>query len=340
MKKKLAIFLLISIFMFSLVACSTKNSNQQNSDSNTSNNTSQSNIDVNIAGLKGPTSIGMIKMFDEKPSLGKNITSIYSVANTPDILVAKLVKKEVDIAALPTNVASKMYNKTNGAYKLAAINTFGMLYLVTNNVKINDWSDLKGKKINIIGKGSTPDYVFNFLLKKNGINPEKDVELDYSLNQAELAQAIAANKVNIAVLPEPFVTMVIMKNKNVKISMNLQDEWEKIQGENSPIAMGCIVVRTDFAKTHPKAVNTFLKEYEKSINWVNKNPEKAGILVKKFGVLDNAKLAEKAIPNCNIRFLNADKAKNTVNSFLKVLYDFTPSSVGGKLPDEGFFYKK
>jgi len=340
MKRKFIIFFLISIFVFSLIGCTSKTSNKQNSNINTSNNTNQNKITVNIAGLKGPTSIGMIKMFDEKPSLGKNITSIYTIANTPDILVAKLIKKEVDIAALPTNVASKMYNKTNGAYKLAAVNTFGMLYLVTNNIEINSWNDLKGKKINIIGKGSTPDYVFNYLLKKNGINTEKDVNLDYSLSQAELAQAVAANKVNIAVLPEPFVTMVTMKNKNVKISMNLQDEWKNIQGEDSPIAMGCVVVRSDFAKAHPEAVNTYLNKYENSINWVNKNPEKAGVLVQKFGVLNNAKLTEKAIPNCNIRFLDASKAKNTVNAFLNILYNFTPSSIGGKLPDEGFFYKK
>jgi NitT/TauT family transport system substrate-binding protein len=353
MKKNIFVLLIISLFIVSFTGCSNNNSikksndkqsNQANSmntsDSENKNDVDKTNLSIKIAGLKGPTSIGMIKLFEDKPSLGENIDSTYEVANTPDIINAKLISKEVDIAALPTNLASVMYNKTDGAYKLAAVNTFGMLYLVTNGIEINDWNDLKGKKINIIAKGSTPDFVFNYLLKQNNIDAQKDVDLDYSLTHAELAQAVIANKVDIAILPEPFVTMVTMKNKNVKVALNLQDEWKTFQGENSPISMGCIVVRSEFAKSNPEAVNTFLAEYEKSINWVNNNNAEAGVLVEKHGILSKAKLIEKAIPNCNIKFLNADDSMDTVNSFLKILYDFNPDFVGGKLPDEGFFYKK
>lgn len=363
MKKSLTILLSVILLLLSLVGCSS-NTKVNNSKENVTNNKQTSSntnkkgeednseaknkteektgiIDMNIIGLKGPTSIGMIKLFEKNPSLDKNIKSSYSIANTPDLLIGKLFNNEVDIAALPTNVASVIYNKTEGKYKLAAVNTLGVLYVVTkNNIEINNFEDLKGKKINMSGKGSVPDFAFKYLLKKNNLDAEKDIQLDYSLDHSNLAQAVIAGDVDIALLPQPFVTMVTMKNKDIKIALDIQKEWESVEGDKSTLAMGCIVVKDEFAKAHPEAVDTFLEKYEESVNWVNSNPADAGALVEKFEILPKAKMAELAIPKCNIVFINANDSQKVLDNFFKILNDFNPKAVGGKLPDEGFYYKK
>ncbi|TCO78655.1 ABC transporter substrate-binding protein [Marinisporobacter balticus] len=333
--KKILSLMMFFLLVFSVVGCSKKD----NTYGDVQGNKAVEKEFVKIVGLKGPTSIGMIKMFEEKPFLGENLDSSYEIAGSPDILVSKLLSKEVDFAALPTNVAAKLYNKEAG-YEMAAINTWGVLYVMTQGETIKTWEDLKGKKINAIAKGSTPDVAFRYLLEKNGLDPEKDVTLDYTFNHVELAQAMIAGKVNIAVLPEPFVTMVSMKNKEATVAMNIQEEWENALGENAAIAQGCLVVRKDFAQKHPDAVKNFLDEYEKSINWVNENKEEAGKLIEKHGIGMKAKIAELAIPRCNIAFKDAQNAKETVQKYLKVLYDFSPKDVGGKLPDENFYYNQ
>ncbi|QZY55371.1 ABC transporter substrate-binding protein [Crassaminicella profunda] len=333
--KKLLSFMMIFLLLFSVIGCS----KEEATDENVKQEKVIEKEVVKIAGLKGPTSIGMIKMFEEKPILGENIDSAYEVAGTPNLLVSKLLSKEVDFAALPTNVAAKLYNKGAG-YKLAAVNTLGVLYVMTQGEEITRWDDLKGKKINMITKGSNPDVVFKYLLKKNGLDPEKDVTLDYTLSHAELAQAMAAGKVDISVLPEPFVTMVSMKNKNAKIVMNIQDEWKNVLGAGAGLVQGCLVVREEFAQKNPEVVKNFLAEYEKSIHWVNENTSEAGKLVEKHGIGMKAKMAELAIPRCNIVFKDAKESQKTVEKFLELLYDFSPKDVGGKLPDENFYYNQ
>ncbi|OFI01519.1 NMT1/THI5 like protein [Clostridium acetireducens DSM 10703] len=335
MKKRISIFLVISIFFITLMGCG----NNISTDNSKKPEENKKNVTVKIAGLKGPTSMGMIKMFEEKPSLGKGIQSNYEVVPTPDVLISKLVNSEFDIAAIPVNAASTIYNKT-GKYKFLAMNTWGMLYIVSNGVEVDSIKDLKDKKVYVSGKGMVPDFAFRYILKENGLNPEKDLNIDYTLSQhEELSQALISGKIKIALLPEPFVTMVTSKNKDIKVKLNIEEEWKKINNKSS-VATGCLVVRDEFAKENPEVVDTFLKEYEKSINWVNNNKEQASVLIEKFGILPKAKIAEMSIPRCSIRYMNAQDSKEKVNGFLKVLYDFTPKSTGGKLPDENFYYKK
>lgn len=296
-------------------------------------------VTIRIVALKGPTGVGLVQMLEEKPSLGKNVTTDYQVAETPDIVTARVLNKEIDIAALPTNVAANLYNKGSG-YNLLAINTWGNLYLVSNQVEISSWDDFKGKTINSIGLGATPDLVFRSLLIANGLDPEKDVTMDYSMTQVELAGALSAGRVALAVLPEPLVTTTLTKNASLKIVMGLEDELKKIHGEDIAIAQGCLVVREEFAKKHPEVVASFLKQYQESLTWVNSNLQEAGALVEKHNLWMTAAVAEKAIPRSNIRYMAALDAKPQVEAYFNVLLALAPQAVGGKLPDEGFYYKK
>jgi ABC-type nitrate/sulfonate/bicarbonate transport systems, periplasmic components len=294
---------------------------------------------VNIAALQGPTSIGMIKMIEDKPLLGQNVEANYQVAPSPDIMVSKLLKKEVDFAIIPTNLAAKIYNKGID-YKLAAMSTWGVLYLVGNETGLKEWNDFKGKTINSIGKGTTPDFLLRYLMERNGLNPEKDIIIDYSMEQVELAEALIANKVKLALLPEPFVTMTMTKNNDIAIIMNLQDEWNKITDEKIPFAQSGLAVSGEFAQKYPDIVVKVLEEYQKSISWVNNNPGEASLLVEKHNIGIKTEIAEKAIPRCNQRYEDAQSVKEAVNTYLKLIYNFSPNDIGGKLPDENFYYKK
>ena len=294
---------------------------------------------IRVAALNGPTGMGMVKMMEDA-QVNEDSSYEFSTYGAPDELLGKVINGEVDIAALPTNMASVIYNKTDGQIQLAAINTLGVLYVLEDGNEINSIEDLKGKKINVSGKGATPDFILQYLLKEHGLDPEKDVELDFSMQHADLAAAVAAGDAKIALLPQPHVTSALMKNENIRIALDITQEWEKVVGETNPLPMGCIVVQKEFAEKYPAVLDDFMNQYEDSVKWVNENHGEAGQLIEKHGILPNAKLAEKAIPKCNIVFLAGEEAKSPMNEFLKILLELNPASVGGELPGEDFYYIK
>lgn len=330
MKKRLYILSLIVLICFSVLfgGCA---SSQKNNDKN---DTSTKKEKIKIGALKGPTGIGMVKLMEE----GKDKYEI-TLFNSPDEIVSKVVNGDLDGAAVPSNLASVLYNKTKGEVKLAAINTLGVLYVVENGNDIKSIKDLKGKTVYSSGKGSAPEFIFNYILKKNGLEPDKDVKIEYKMQHSDLAASVAAKEVEIALLPEPFVTSSKMKNEDLKIPINLTKEWEKTSGDESKLVMGTVVFRNDFISSRKEDLNNFLQEYEKSVDFVNKNVESAGKLAEKYGVMPKAKIAELAIPKCNIVLIKGDEAKKSIEGFYKVLFQSNPKSIGGKMPDEGFYYK-
>ncbi len=295
-------------------------------------------VTLNVAALKGPTGMGMVKLMEGNEEKQGDIDYEFMVTGAPDELIGKVINGEVDIAALPTNMASVIYKKTNGQIQLAAVNTMGVLYILEKGNEIKSIADLKGKKIYSSGKGATPDYVLRYILKENGIDPEKDVEIDFTMQHADLATMVAAGDAEIALLPQPFVTTTVMKNKDVRIALDMTEEWNRVAGDGSKLAMGCIVVQKEFAENNKEALNKFLQEYEASVEWVNANHAEAGVLVEKYGILPKAKLAEMAIPKSSIVFVDAEESKDMLNGFYKILFDFNPKSVGGELPGEEFYY--
>jgi NitT/TauT family transport system substrate-binding protein len=293
-------------------------------------------VTVKIASLKGPTSIGMLKLHKENPSLGNNANSSYEIVPSPEVMISKILSNEVQIAALPTNVAAKLYNKGSG-YRIAAITGYGVLYLLQQTSDIKTWDDLKGKKINVISKGSTPDVALRYLLEKNGINILSDVTLDYTLEQVELSQLMIAGKADLAILPEPFVTMVTVKNPKVTIAFDIEQQWKKA-GNGDPMPMSCVVVNGDFADNHREIVDEFLKQYQQSTIWATGNIKDASLLVEEFKIGMDAATAEAAIPRCNIRFTTLDDSKEIIKNYINTILGFSPEDVGGKMPDENFYY--
>lgn len=293
-------------------------------------------INVKIASLKGPTSIGMLKLHKENPSLGNNVSSSYEIVPNPEVMVSKILSNEVQIASLPTNVAARLYNKGSG-YRIAAITGYGVLYLLQQTSDIRTWDDLRNKTINVISKGSTPDIALRYLLEKNGPNLLSDVTLDYTLEQVELSQLMIAGKADLALLPEPFVTMIIKRNPKVTIAFDIEQQWEKA-GNGDPMPMSCVVVNGDFADKHREIVDEFLKQYQQSTIWATENIKDASLLVEEFKIGMDAATAEEAIPRCNIRFTTLDDSKEIIKNYINTILGFSPEDVGGKMPDENFYY--
>ena len=341
MKKNTITISLCLVLALSLLAgCGTKNTASTTDVPETTISIAPSptkQVNVSIAGLAGPTSIGMIKMISEKALNSDAYAVSYEIAAAPDTLTAKVINGEVQIAALPTNSAAVLYNKTEGKIQFLAQNTLGVLYLVGKDASgVTSLKDLEGKTIAISGSGGVPQYAMEYILDKAGI--KDSVTLNYLTDHASTAQALLAGDADLAILPQPFVTQVLAKDATIKILLDINKEWDTASEGNSVLSMGCLVVNKAFADENPEFIAEFLAQYEVSVNFVNENPKDASGMVAEAGIVPSAELAEKAIPYCNIVFKDAQSAKSEINGFLQVLYGFNPASIGGAMPNDGFYY--
>ena len=296
-------------------------------------------ITIKIAAQKGPTGLGMVKLMQDSEEGSTVNTYDVTIASSPDAAVSMISSGEADVAALPTNTAAILYNKTSGNVQLAALNTLGVLYIVTNGEDISSIEDLKGKTVYSSGQGATPEYAFNYILTENGLTPGTDVTVEYKADHSELAASILSGDAKIAVLPEPFVTQVTAKDPNVQVALNLTDEWNKVAGDKSVLTMGCLVVRKDFAEQNKEAFDAFLDEYKESVEFTNNHVDEAAELSEKYDIMPAA-VAEKAIPNCNIVYMDGEEMQKKMPDFLNILFTANPKSVGGELPGEDFYYIK
>jgi NitT/TauT family transport system substrate-binding protein len=292
--------------------------------------------------LKGPTGMGMVQLMENSANGTAQNKYDIKLAAAPEEVSAAVIAGTVDIAAVPVNLASVLFNKPDVDISFAAINTLGVLYILENGNTVNSLNDLKGKKIYATGQGATPQYILEHLLKENGINPETDVEIEYIGEHAELATKLAANDAAIGLLPEPQVTSAMMTaqkngNTNLRIALNVTDEWQKLgDGE---LVQGCIIVSNKFKTEHPEEFAKFMAEYKASAAYVVENPKDASALIEKHGIVPKAALAEKAIPNCNICCVDGETGIAYMKNILEVLYNANPKSVGGKLPTDEFYGK-
>ncbi len=289
---------------------------------------------IKIATLKGPSAIGMIKMIDSlNQSDNQNIE--IKIYNEPIQVRKLMLENEVDFAILPTTMGAILYNK-GLPYKLAAIPVWGTLYLFGNDSTVKTWNDLKGKRINLMAKGMTPDVLFRYLLVQNGIDPNQDIILDYSFpTHIELANAVAANQADLAVISEPMVSLVMQKNKQVYPIMDLNAEWKKVN--EIPIAQTAFLVHHDFILQNKIELERILQSYKNSSSWVIQNQEKAAELIVKYNILPNTEVAISTIPRCNLDFRKASEMKKEITQYLKSFYELNPVIIGNKIPDDNFF---
>ena len=294
-------------------------------------------LEVRVTVLNGTTGFGAAKLMDSAAKDEAELNYKFSVETDASNINAALINGEIDIAALPTNAASVLYNKTQGGVKVIALNTLGVLYVVENGNTVNSIADLAGKTVYC--PAQNPEFIFRAVCQASGI---ENVTIDTSYAQpAALMSAVAASEEGmIAVLPEPVLSVAMNKNANLRVALDLTNEWTAAMGSNS-LVQGCIVVRTAFLEDHPTGVNKFLEEYKASIEFLNENVSDAAQMVVDLGIYAGAApIAQKAIPKCNITYLDGAEMETALAAFLGKLFEIAPAAVGGKLPEGDFYYKK
>ena len=298
-------------------------------------------VQVRTTALKGPTAMGLVRFMSEVDAgnLADNDYSFQIVAS-PDEVTPLIAKGETDIAAVPANLASVLYNKTEKGVRVIAINTLGVLYICELGDSVQSVADLKGKTIYASGKGSTPEYGLQYVLEKNGLVVGEDVQIEWKSEHAECVQAIATSSGDaVAMLPQPFVTTAQAQNDKIRVALDLTEEWDAVQtgDEKSSMITGVAIVRAEFADENPAAVDAFLAHYAESVDFVNDNVAEGAELVGSYDIVPAA-VAEKAIPECNIVCVTGEEMKERLSGYLDVLAEQNPQAVGGAVPGDDFYY--
>lgn len=294
-------------------------------------------MNVRLGGMKGPTTMGMVKLLEDAEA-GTTVNDYdFTIAGAADELTPLLIKGEMDIAAVPVNLASVLYNKTEGAVQMLAVNTLGVLYIVEKGGEtVNSVADLAGKTIFATGKGTTPEYSLTYLLAQHGLTIGEDVTVEWKSEATEVVGAMSGMDNAVAMLPQPFVTVAASQVEGLRVALDMTAEWEALDNGSS-LVTGCLVIRREFAEANPEAVAAFLQEYAASTEFANTNPAEAGVMVEKYGIV-KAAIAEKALPKCNIVCLTGTDMTAAAQGYLQVLFDQNPAAVGGALPGDDFWY--
>jgi len=306
-------------------------------------------VTMRVAAMTGPTGMGLAYLMDQfgvvetmqnEPLVADKSTNggsyNFLLAGTADEISPLLIKGELDAACVPANLASVLYNKTEGEIVTLGINTLGVIYVVDKGDSIQSLEDLKGKTVVSAGKGSVPEYGFRYVLTQNGIDPDKDLTIEWKSEQAECVAALASGAAEIAVMPQPYVTVAQGKVEGLRVALSLTEEWEKLDN-GSAMLTGVVVARKSFIEEHPAAIEAFLKDYAESVEWVNGNPAEAAQSIGNYGIVAAA-VAEKALPYCNIVCITGGEMKDMLSGYLAALAEQAPQAVGGAVPGDDFYY--
>ena len=355
--KKLASLLLSAAMLLGLAACggtsssvtasseataseaassSAASSEAASSEAAAEENTLSTADPVRIAGLKGPTTMGLVNLLPMQEEGTANLRYDLQLYGAADEIVPLLTKGELDMAAIPANLAATLYQKTEGAIQVMAVNTLGVLYVVEKGDTVQSVADLKGRTILSTGKGTTPEYVLRYILTQNGIDPDNDVTIEFYSEATEVTAQMAVAGDAIAVLPQPYVTSASMQDDTLRVALDLTAEWEKVC--DTQLITGVTVVRTAYAEEHPDVVAAFLEDYAASVDAANTDLDGTAALCEEQGVVAKAAIAKAALPECNIVCITGEDMKADVAGYAQVLYDADPASVGGTMPDDGFYY--
>ena len=293
---------------------------------------------VHLGAMTGPTGMGMVKVFRDADNSESRNPYTYSIMGAADELTPLVLQGELDIVSVPANLASTLYNKTEGGVRVLAVNVLGVLYIGEfNTEELNSVADLKGKTIYATGKGSTPEYFLRYILTQNGIDPDNDVTIEWKSEPSEVVALLNAEQKGIAMLPQPYVTAAATQlGEGFRVAISLSDEWAAL--DNGTLCTTAVVMaRTAFVEENPQAVETFLEEFAASAQWVNENVADAAALCGEYEII-KAPIAQKAIPNCNIVCITGSEMKDALSGCLQVIFDQNPKAVGGQLPADDFYY--
>ena len=328
---------LVLVMAFGLTACGSDKSTASSTPSTDTSSVvdTYTPVDMTVACMTGPTGIGMAKLMadSEAKTTANNYT--FTVASAATEINAKFIKGEINIASVPTNVAATLYNKTNGKVRMLAVNTYGVLSILEKGDTIKSIADLKGKTVYSTGKGQNPEFIFKHILRENGLDPEKDVTINF-VSSEELVAKLISGEAEVGLAPEPVATTVMVKNQALKRALSINDEWAKVS--DSQLMMGCVIAMESYIKENPKAVEKFLEEYSASIEFAKTKVDEAAKHCATYKITASEAIAKKAIPTCNLCYVTANDMKQNVNAYYDVLFAGDPNSIGGAKPQDDLYY--
>lgn len=322
-KAKILLFILAIATMSVFAGCSSDQDTAPTQEDDTAAG------EIKVATLKGPTGMGMVEVITQEQDKYS-----FELASSPDEITGSIISGDIDIAAIPTNLAATIYQKTQGKVQVAAVNTLGVLYILEKGNSLETMADLSGARILSAGQGTTAEYVLNYLLEENGLYIDENITVDYASEHSEVAAQAQAGEYDIVVLPEPFVTSLTTADPEFRIALDLTQEWENTGA--GQLAMGCLVVQKDFAENNPQGLSEFMDAYKNSVEYVNTNPKEAAADMEAQDII-KAAVGEKAIPNCNIVYITGEDMKSALDTFYNVIYQANPQSIGGELPSDDFY---
>ena len=331
--KKIISLLLAMVLAVSLAACGQKTT----ADDTTENDTPAERVTIRLGGLKGPTSMGMVKLLDDAENGGGQNDYTFTMAASANELTPQLVQGELDVLAVPANVAAILYNQTEGGVVTLAAGTLGVLYIVEKGGEtVTDITSLNGKTIYATGKGATPEYALTYLLAQHGLTLGEDVQVEWKSEPTEIVAQMAQEDSAVAMLPQPFVTVAMGQVEGLRVALDLNAAWDALDN-GSRLITSVLVARKEFADEHPAALAAFLEDYSTSTDYANSDPAGAAVLVEKYGIV-KAAVAEKALPQCNLVCITGVDMKVAVSGYLQTLYDLKPEAVGGTMPADAFYW--
>ncbi len=333
MKKLLAILLTL-ILVFAFAGCS--NNDTTSSAPDVQSEPEYTAVDMTVACMTGPTGIGMAKLMADSDAKTTANNYTFTVASAAPDITGKFLKGEINIASVPTNVAATLYNKSEGKVRMLAVNTNGVLSILEKGNTIKSIAELKGKTIYSTGKGQNPEYILNYILRENGIDPSKDVTINF-VSSEDLVAKLVSGEAEIALAPEPAATTVMIKNPALNRVLSINDEWSKVS--DTELMMGCVIALDSFVEANPAAVEKFLEEYEASVKYATTNIDETATHCETYKIAASAAIAKKAILTCNLCYVTGNDMKNNVNGYFNVLFKADPTSIGGKLPADDLYYK-
>lgn len=332
-------FLILTLVALLLTACTLTPTPTASAPTPGTSTPAVTRTELRIGAMRGPTAMGLVKLMQDAENGETDNDYLFTLAGAADELSAALLRGELDIVAVPVNLASLLYNRSEGGVIALALNTLGGLYLLEDGDSISSVEDLRGKTIFSTGKGTTPEFSLNYILTQNGISLE-EVTIDYRSEATEIAALLEQGMATIAVLPEPYVTSVMAKNDKLRVALGFAVEWEKVSSGGASLVAGATIVRSGFLAQHKDAIEIFMSEYEASVAYTESHPAETAALIADIGIIPNANLAAIALPKCNVVYRIGDEMQRDIGAYLQVLFEANPASVGGALPGDDFYYHR
>ena len=293
---------------------------------------------MNVYVLAGPTGIGAMNLWSAADAGETALDYHVTMTGANDEVVAAISSGEADVAAIATNLAATLYNKTEGGISVLAVNTLGVLSLLSPGEAPASFEELKGKTIYAPGQGANPEYILRYVLSGNGLDPDKDVTIQFVAEGSELLTVWGTDPEALILAPQPVATTLLMQNEGASKAFDMTEEWNAVSGGESTLMMGCVVARNEFIEENPEAVETFLEEYKASVETGIEDVEGTAALCESYGLIPKAALAAKAIPECGLTFVTGEEMKTQLSGYLNVMFEANPKSVGGAMPADDFYY--